>query len=55
MSREQDDYDRAVECVIDDLDALMTALRRIRSLEEKNVQKYAQQIADEALQEGDGK
>jgi len=55
MSREQDDYDRAVECVVDDLEALMTALRRIRSLDEKNVQKYAQQIASEALQEGDGK
>jgi hypothetical protein len=29
--------------------ALLTALRRIVSLEEKNVPKYAQQIAREAL------
>lgn len=30
-------------------DALVTALRRISSLEEKNVTKYAQDIAREAL------
>lgn len=30
-------------------DALVTALRRITSLEEKNVTKYAQDIAREAL------
>ena len=32
-----------------DVEYLCTALRRIRSLEEKNVPKYAQQIAREAL------
>jgi len=37
------------------IDALITALRRIISLDEKNVPKYAQQIASEALQEDDGK
>ena len=31
-----------------------TALRRIRSLDEKNVPKYAQQIAREALSETSG-
>ena len=31
--------------------ALLTALRRISSLEEKNVPKYAQQIARDALKE----
>lgn len=30
-------------------DALIAALRRIRSLEEKNVPKYAKQIARDAL------
>ncbi len=55
MNREQDDYDRAVECVVDDLEALMIALRRIRSLHEKNVSKYAKQIVNEALQKGGGK
>jgi nicotinic acid phosphoribosyltransferase len=30
-------------------DALATALRRIKSLDEKNVLKYAQQIASDAL------
>jgi len=33
----------------DEIDRLRTALRRIRSLEEKNVPKYAQKIAREAL------
>jgi hypothetical protein len=32
-----------------DLEIALTALRRIRSLAEKNVPKYAQQIASEAL------
>lgn len=32
------------------IEFLMTALRRIRSLDEKNVPKYAQQIAREALE-----
>jgi hypothetical protein len=32
-----------------DMEIALTALRRIRSLEEKNVPKYAQQIAKEAL------
>jgi hypothetical protein len=32
-----------------DVEYLCTALRRIRSLDEKNVPKYAQQIAREAL------
>jgi hypothetical protein len=31
------------------IDMLVTALRRIRSLKEKNVPKYAQQIATEVL------
>lgn len=34
-----------------EIERLKTALRRIRSLEEKNVPKYAQQIAREALKE----
>lgn len=32
------------------IETLTTALRRIRSLDEKNVIKFAQQIAREALQ-----
>jgi hypothetical protein len=36
-------------CMEETIDALLTALRRIRSLEEKNVPKYAQQIAAEAI------
>jgi hypothetical protein len=35
--------------VSDEIERLRTALRRIRSLDEKNVPKYAQQIAREAL------
>ncbi len=42
-------------CMQETIDALITALRRIISLDEKNVPKYAQQIASEALQEDDGK
>ena len=33
----------------DEIELLQTALRRIKSLDEKNVPKYAQQIATEAL------
>lgn len=37
-----------------EIERLQTALRRIRSLDEKNVPKYAQQIARDALeQKGD--
>ena len=32
------------------IDILLTALRRIRSLAEKNVSKYAREIAAEALE-----
>ena len=31
MNNEQDDYDRAVECVLDDFEALEAALRKVRS------------------------
>lgn len=33
----------------EEIERLRTALRRIRSLDKKNVEKMAQQIADEAL------
>ena len=38
-----------ITSVPEKLETALTALRRIRSLEEKNVPKYAQQIAKEAL------
>jgi hypothetical protein len=36
-------------------DAMLTALRRIQSLDAKNVAKYAQEIASTALKEAEGK
>ncbi len=41
--------ERELKDAIADVEYLCTALRRIRSLDEKNVPKYAQQIAREAL------
>ena len=32
MNNEQDDYDRAVECVLDDFEALEAALREIETI-----------------------
>ncbi len=41
--------ERELKDALADVEYLCTVLRRIRSLEEKNVPKYAQQIAREAL------
>ena len=41
--------ERDLKDALADVEYLCTALRRIRSLEEKNVPKYAQHIAREAL------
>lgn len=46
----QDDEAKTRESPVSkEMEIALTALRRIRSLEEKNVPKYAQQIAKEAL------
>lgn len=42
-----------VEELKKEVERLRTALRRIRSLDPKNVEKYAQQIAVEALHDHD--
>jgi hypothetical protein len=41
--------ERELKTALDDVEYLCTALRRIQSLEQKNVPKYAQHIAREAL------
>lgn len=49
MSQRRACDERELKDALEDVEYLCTALRRIRSLEEKNVPKYAQQIAREAL------
>lgn len=48
------DKEHCADCYEGQIERLVTALRRIRSLEEKNVPKYAQEIAREALAQWQG-
>ena len=49
LTDHRDALQSQVKGACDTIERLRTALRRIKSLEEKNVPKYAQQIASEAL------
>jgi len=48
-ARDNEPCPEAFRIASEERETLLTALRRIRSLEPKNVSKYAQQIAGEAL------
>jgi len=45
------EFQHALRAAAIDIDKLTTALRRIKSLDPKNVEKYAQEIAREAIDE----